>query len=286
MNNIIAFAHIPKTAGTTLVSILRRSYGTRHFDRPGFYRPLTAEDLTQIRKIYRNLASLAGHTIQPHSDLHTQHPIRYYTFFRDPEKRLISEFKFHVRRSAYDGKVHNNLIKTWNTWLPNRRNYQCKYISNEESAEKTIEVIQDRISFIGLLERFDESLILLKKWANDPRLNIHYKTLNKGDGGSEHGRVTQTLIQEIDLFCKQLANDPSLNAQLTEAVSEDQKLYDYICSVLYPKQCSEYGQTLAQDTDQFKKENQQIETKATETTGSKLFRDLIWKPARPFLLPE
>uniref|UniRef100_UPI0035697D39 sulfotransferase family 2 domain-containing protein n=1 Tax=Pontiella sp. TaxID=2837462 RepID=UPI0035697D39 len=204
MKPIIAFAHIPKTAGTTLISILRRSYGWRHFDRPGFYRPLTADDLKQIRKVYRGLASIAGHTIQPHTDLHEQHPIRYYTFLRDPAKRLVSEFKFYLRRSAYDGNVHENLEASWNTWLPTRSNYQCRYLSNEESAEKALEIIQDRIPFIGLLERFDESLLLFRKWADDPRLDIHYTTLNKGDGGSEHGRVTDEHIRDIDRFCKEL----------------------------------------------------------------------------------
>ncbi|MDZ8120416.1 sulfotransferase family 2 domain-containing protein [Pontiella agarivorans] len=109
MRPIIAFAHIPKTAGITLVSILRRSYSWRHFDRPGFYRPLTARDLKQIRKVDRGLASIAGHTIQPHTNLHQQLPVRYYTFLRDPAKRLISEFKFYLRRSTYDENVHEHL---------------------------------------------------------------------------------------------------------------------------------------------------------------------------------
>lgn len=282
MNDIIAFAHIPKTAGTTLISILRRSYGWRHFDRPGFYRPLTAGDLKQIRKVYRGLASIAGHTIQPHTDLHEQHPIRYYTFLRDPAKRLVSEFKFYLRRSAYDGNVHENLEASWNCWLPTRSNYQCRYLSSEESAEKALEIIRDRIPFIGLLERFDESLLLFRKWADDPRLDIHYKTLNKGDGGSEHGRVTEDHIREIDAFCKQLTHEP----QLAEATAEDRKLYDHVCSVIYPAQCREYGKMLDRDLENFLKQNAQTAVTATETRGSKAFRNLVWKTARPFLLSE
>lgn len=286
MTKIIAFAHIPKTAGTTLVSILRRSYGIRHFDRPGFYRPLTAHDLRQIRKIYRSLASLAGHTIQPHTDLHKAHPIKYYTFFRDPQKRLISEFKFLLRRGAYDGVVHSDFAKCWNSWIPTRSNYQCKYLANEESADTAIEIVHDRIPFIGLLEQFDESLVMFKKWVNDPLLDIHYKTLNKGDGGSEHGRVPESYMKDIDDFCAALETDATYSAHLSHAIAEDRKLFEHACNIIYPAQKNAYGKSLEQDLRQFKQENGEMEIRSTESKGSKLFRDLVWKPARPFLLKE
>ena len=69
---MLALCHIPKTAGTTIVGMLRRSYGMRHCDvepivgRSGVYgKP----DHRFAQRLHPRLASVAGHQVTPASDL-------------------------------------------------------------------------------------------------------------------------------------------------------------------------------------------------------------------------
>ena len=79
-----AFIHIERTAGRTVSSILRRSFGTGHCDirlplarrrndRPQHqldHRVLVdAEILRRVRHVYRHLKGIAGHNVKPYGDL-------------------------------------------------------------------------------------------------------------------------------------------------------------------------------------------------------------------------
>ena len=99
-----AFVHIEKTAGTTLHSILRRSFGTGHCDiRLPFSKRgpvdsdnrnvVDAADLKRVKRIYRSLRGISGHDVKPYSNLELECPeIRYFTFLRDPRRRFLSHF--------------------------------------------------------------------------------------------------------------------------------------------------------------------------------------------------
>ncbi len=77
-----AFIHIEKTAGSTITTILRRSFGTRHSDirlppakrRIGErdLRPcIDADDLIRAQRLYPALACIAGHNVKPYGGLGT-----------------------------------------------------------------------------------------------------------------------------------------------------------------------------------------------------------------------
>ena len=111
-----AFVHIPKTGGTTLKHILRRSFRTRHFDgRLLDHQPalcsnrklIGAADYRHLGWIGKRVHSFAGHGIRPYSDLADAVPqLQYYTFLRDPMRRTISAFASHqANRNAFCSEV-------------------------------------------------------------------------------------------------------------------------------------------------------------------------------------
>ena len=179
-----AFVHIDKTAGSTVKSILRRSFGARHCD---VRLPLAKKscdgrdhraaidlaDLRRLRRVYRNLIGFAGHNVKAYTELGRQCPeIRFFTMLRDPVGRFRSHFLNRsalYQRSDFDRWAADPLFHNW----------QTKMIAGEPNAEKAIEVLSTRIGFAGLTERFDESVIMLRQWLQAPGFCPEYRKVNQ-----------------------------------------------------------------------------------------------------------
>jgi len=235
---ILAFCHIQKTAGITVNRILRRSYGMRHCDvepwsKKGAYYDTAYDtiDHRRLRWLYPYLLSIAGHQVKPHVDLSSLCPnVRYFLFVRDPIARTASHYQFNVQVMKYQ--------MSFDEWCRNEqyRNLQTKHIAGCECADTAIEILRNRVFFVGLLERFDESLVMLQRKHADPRLNIRYESENVATDSS----IKQALV-----------GNPETRRQLEELNGEDLRLYEYITTELYPSQQQAHGDTLEQDVETF-----------------------------------
>jgi hypothetical protein len=178
-----AFVHIEKTAGSCLVTILRRVFGARHCDirlplvkRRDDYGDhkvcVDANDLRRVKRLYRNLRGIAGHNVKPYADLHVECPeIQFFTVLRDPVRRFLSHFLNRGEGNdpaAFDRWISANWVHNW----------QTKMIAGEPCAEKAIALLNSRFGYIGLTERFDESLVLLRQWLEEPQFRGEYRRVN------------------------------------------------------------------------------------------------------------
>lgn len=263
---MFAFIHIPKTAGSTISSILRHSFRTRHCDvRLGddFLNPaLTARSLRRIGWVYWRLCSIAGHGVVPHTDLRAlARDVRFYTFVREPLVRCASEYQYLVQR---DG-----LTAPFDTWIetPNARNRMTKKICGKEDASAAMAILEKRVGFVGLVERFDESLVLLRSWFGVPALDIRYRAKNV----MADNRVKQRLL-----------GDRTARDRLIHANREDIELHRFVVESLYPRQVSEYGSALADDVRQFVATNCRPRPYPRQLV-SLLLRELVYKPLVPAL---
>ncbi len=271
-----AFVHIEKTAGSTLLSILRNSFGTRHCDirlpldkRHNEDRDhrecVVAANLTRVRRLYRNVRGISGHNVKAYADLHTAcSAIEFFTFLRDPVKRFLSHF--HNRGPGCTPEA----FKAWVSaeWT---NNWQTKMVAGEASAEKAIELLDARFGFVGLTERFDEGLLLLGDWLSEPRFCPEYKSRNRM---SDKQRPRDIARRNSDMS---YLNEPWAIAALREANAEDQKMYDYLTATLYPAQVARYAGDLAADTAALKARNQQVE-RVREPLAGTVLRNYIYKP--------
>ena len=101
--------------------------------------------------------------------------------------------------------------------------------------KNAIEVLEKHVEFVGLTERFDESLVLLRSWSNEPGLDIRYRARNM----APDNRIK-----------KQLLRDPAIVDMLERMHEEDAKVYRYARDVIYPRQLERHGDSLAENLAQ------------------------------------
>lgn len=207
---MLAHVHIMKTAGQTVCDILRQSLGADHCDlRAG--ELASVADVDFARKFYPNLRSIAGHSIRPWSELAEIPGLRFFTFLREPVARCLSHYQFDRTRNANEMEFL--------PWLESKANYQTRVLSGSQSAEKAVQILEQRVGFVGLVEDFDRSLSLLRSWSGY-ELNLHYRSRNVARSSSIKDQV--------------LAHPENVEA-LQAYNTADMVVYEYVRTEVYPR---------------------------------------------------
>jgi hypothetical protein len=134
-------------------------------------------------------------------------------------------------------------------------------VAGAADADSAIRIIKDKNIFIGLTERFDESMLLLKGLrANN--LNISYRRVNVA--------TDNTIAQKI------LSNE-STRQMLIEANQVDQELYDFVTQELYPHYQREYGSSLEKDVAQYQ-QTRENNFNQWNLTMSRVKQFMVYKP--------
>jgi hypothetical protein len=210
------------------------------------------------------MVSFGGHGVRPLSNLGEacRNP-RYFIFLREPVKRCVSHYQFlrHNRRTKLD----------FHTWVQGRDNYQTRFLGRRHdlpsqqkvTADQAIEVLENHVEFVGLTERFDESLVLLKSWSNEPSLDIRYRSRN---------------VAPDNRIKKRILSDAATVDMLEQMHQEDAKVYRYARDVIFPRQAKQYGADL---DDQLAELETKISFDITRDLGrlwGSAKRNLVYKP--------
>jgi hypothetical protein len=271
-----AFMHIEKTAGSTMTTILRRSFGTRHCDirlpiakrlaRNYDRKPcIDRADLERALRLYPKLRSIAGHSVKPYEELGEMAPeVRFFTFLRNPAKRFLSHFL--NRACIYTREAFDVWVST-----PWTQNWQTKVIAGVPDANKAIEIIEERIGFIGLTERFDESLVMLGQWIAEPGFSGEYRRVNQLQ---EKRRPRDLERERTDMA---YLKTEYAQQRIAEANAEDQKVYDYVLSKVYPRQVAAYQGNLEADVLKLQDRNRHC-GRLHEPLWPAFYRNCVYKP--------
>ncbi len=242
---MLAFIHIGKTGGWSIDSMLRSSFGPRHCKAIPLvdtskqdpntldyvvpkYDP---EDFRRVRRWCPPLLSIAGHPIALWSDLETVVPdVRYFAIMREPLARGASHYQYIL--------AHDRPGMNWEDWLdwPVHHNHQTKMFSRKVDVNEAIQQIKQKEVFVGLLERFDESLVIFQK-LYAPHLNIAYERSNTAQDNS---------------LARRLLADPRAKEQMQQIYRADDELYQFVSRELYPAFRCEYGPTLEADVAEYR----------------------------------
>jgi hypothetical protein len=243
---VLAFIHVAKTGGQTIQKLLASSFGAGFCDPPVWPQALPAADSTTdhvIRKYgpedLRHLLRLCpwtrcvgGHPVALWSGFEDVTPVRYFAFVRDPLKRGASHFQYNLQDTS-------QRPRQWDEWVdyPVHHNHQVKMFSPSGLADDAIERIIAKEVFVGLTEKFNESLLLLKRLVV-PELNVSYLRANT----AENNKVARSLLA-----------DPGACETLARIYGEEIKLMKFIEQEWYPGWVKRYGPTLESDLEGFAK---------------------------------
>ena len=192
---VVIFLHIGKTAGTTIRQILRRQYAPAETllirnrplraegeaDRPT--RESTINFFASLPEAERARPSLIlGHTIFG-LHRHIPRPATYFTLLRDPVGLTISQYNYVARNPNHPlhGAASFRSLEAYVTSgvTLEADNSQTRAIAGDTTTPfggctdamlaTAKSNIEEHFSSVGLVERFDESLMLLQRafgWSN------------------------------------------------------------------------------------------------------------------------
>ena len=235
---ILAFVHIEKAAGTTLIHLLRINFLLRHCDVSPMSRNsnkrFCAEDMKKILKINPMVQSIAGHAVHPCSNLESIIPnVRYITLLRDPIKRYVSQYQYWVEKLGYD--------ISFQEFLDNDEpvNWQTKKIAGSEDVRLAKKLLDEKFFLVGIVEEFDEFLILLQRKLMPYKFRPGYRVQNVGEKQSAVRKQAEIAQRKhVDAIIKR--NELDL------------EIYSYVKQKILPNQKVAYGKGFENDVSSFK----------------------------------
>ncbi len=262
-NRLLVHVHITKTGGSTLNHLLRSSYGMRHcpvepWESRSAHIPFTVEDLRKVRRLYPRLRSIAGHRVFGYVDLSDGDiEADYFALIRDPIKACASRFQHKVEKTGnwdFDG------FEDWiqQDWIRNRH---TKALCGSDDVDAAMRLIRDKNIFVGLTERYDDSMLLLKHRLA-PDLNISYRPVNVASKRS----VSQRLLA-----------DDRRRTMIEEAQAADVELLRRVKEELWPEYLDQYGPTFEDDLASYR--NARGDFNDLNIIMSRLKAHALYKPA-------
>ena len=263
--DILAFSHIPKTAGTTLSLLLQQHFGWRHmairFRRPPVV--YTPRDLTFDLKLNPFVKSISGHSLKPFINFgELESRLRWYTILREPRERFISHYQHY-----YNKQIPGRAL-AFHEWMRTqvRQNWMVRMIAGEEDVEAAKQIIDDKIIFVGLVEKFNESLLLFRSSMGLCNLNIDYP---EPVNAAKSIKAKQSIINSIDSFEDEIRDNNKL----------DIMLYDYVKYNIWSRQIEDYGvDRLNSDLrEEFRQRRPTIRARYNKLAYG-TYRNLVYKP--------
>jgi hypothetical protein len=204
--SVCLFLHIPKTAGTTLKHCIYEHHsvpgpsddwfheGVYYFPY-GFHKARRPRFTPRVRaELARDdLRAVVGHFWYGVHDLVPQ-PSFYVTLLREPVDRVVSLYHHILGK---DGELYHSAIVSRGATLEEfvvelacreTDNDQTRRIAGAEPAfgrctrrllERAKSNLRDRFAFVGITERFDESLVALKRLLGWPYLFYFPELVNR-----------------------------------------------------------------------------------------------------------
>ena len=195
----LVFVHIPKTAGQTLLQVLRRQYepdATYATKGPG---PNVMDELAALPEAFRaQLLFVYGHMpFGAHRFLPPE--TTYLAFLRDPMDRAVSHYDLLSDSKEVGGQPveldNGQTALLAGTPIRDRADF-----FDPELLEQAKRNVEGHFALVGLAELFDESLLLAKEVLGWQR-GVHYRSVNVSPDAPSRSRApvpveTRRLIVE------------------------------------------------------------------------------------------
>jgi hypothetical protein len=178
---LLAFVHIPKTAGKTVTTMLVGAYSKPAIRDAGNYLRSADKAASKVgRQKKARGRVIVGHV--PYGLFRENLPpdTRYMTFLREPIDRVVSHFWRHIRRNPDRAsrdrpgrKVRTDTLEQAliEMRLPAVNNLMTRFLCDSPAPDGVLpaSAVEDaqrnlrQFAFIGIQERFEESIVLLQR---------------------------------------------------------------------------------------------------------------------------
>lgn len=213
--------HIPKTGGSTMYQVMYKNVDHKRTLWAGSKHATVIPWFTSISQQERNWYTAAfGHIRYGFHRFFTDGTPRYFTFLRHPIERTLSAYSYALEypRDEHHFRIINqtfveyasdpSLGQRQTNWLmgylptPDNLPTLESYGGKHPLPPDTIEIVKNRLSsefaFVGILERYDASILLLQdalKWRDVyyMRSNVTKKRLRYSDLKGEEKRAIDAL---------------------------------------------------------------------------------------------
>lgn len=264
---IVCFCHLIRTAGTTLHHIFRNNYGMNHVEVQK--RNFSPEDLKRLLRFNKRIKVMGGHYLRTTTGLTSAYPeLTYITFLRDPVDRFLSHYNHGWNRG------HHRMSIEERVQVRGEADYQVKFFLgcqtmkdrdfpvSREDLEKAKKILADDYAFVGIAEKFDESLVLLKEKLGWHDLDIRYEKMH----ATKKKQVTK---QDLS---------PDLLRSIKEANRMDEALYRFAVDELFARQVEAYPGHLNQAVEDFRRDNRDFRFRRSALIKYRMVKYLVYKP--------
>jgi hypothetical protein len=237
-DRLLVFAHMMKTAGTSLSKQLIAHFGGKmHIVSGGlkmdddYYNKTGLEQ--DLALFNQKLKIITGHPMRPYIDFGKEEQrMVWFTFFREPKKRYVSHYLHDFKWSGdfskdrYKGMKDKSIIE-WEK-LDDYKNYQTRFIAGEDNVDKAIEILESKFSWLGITEEYETSMHSFRSYFDLNHLHIETTATNTNLADKD----TKNEVHEI------------YSDFIAEMNQNDIELYEYVKNQIWPKY-----KKLAFDTD-------------------------------------
>lgn len=244
-----SFLHIEKTAGITLHKILHQSV-LGYISPSPRYAELKTSDLAKIQKLYPfHIKGFGSHRINLHNDYAKlyNNNLFSFTFLRDPVKRYMSQCNYQSNQLGINWTIDKLITYSYFD------NFQAFKLCGKREYKYAKQVLTENLDFVGLVEQFDVSLLILKQYLD--LQNINYVRSNLTD------------LKKVNFRFED--QSPEIKKRIIYNNQVDIDLYSFVKEELFPVHLEKFD-SIKNDLKSFQSDNDKYVFKKTSMAKRKI----------------
>ena len=179
---MIIFTHQVKTAGLNILYVFRNNFlGTHVLIYPLEGKVdsqnkaiVSDKDINDFLQVNNHLKCIVGHGLRiSNGKYKTIKEAKYFSFFRNPIDRYLSMYQGWLNKHEKNETIERRIND------PEENNYMVRFIAGSEDLDKAIKIVKNDLDFVGIVEEFDKSLIMMKQYLSlGKAFDIRYELKN------------------------------------------------------------------------------------------------------------